>query len=69
MQTITNSHAPHAIFKQKSELRLLKPGKCTLCELLGSLQNYLWCLAVVQVIVNVQVTQDFTQPTSAVRAC
>ena len=28
VQTITNSHAPHAIFKLKSTLRLLKPGKC-----------------------------------------
>ena len=30
VQTITNSHAPHAIFKQKSALRLLKPGERTL---------------------------------------
>ena len=28
VQQITNSHAPHAVFKAMSELRLLKPGKC-----------------------------------------
>lgn len=27
IQVITNSHSPHAIFKEKSTLRLLKPGK------------------------------------------
>ena len=27
VQTITNSHAPHAIFTEKSQLRLLKPGE------------------------------------------
>lgn len=32
IQTITNSHAPHAIFNQKSALRLLKPGKYILGE-------------------------------------
>ena len=31
VQTITNSHAPHAIFLQKSKVRLLKPGKCAMC--------------------------------------
>jgi hypothetical protein len=30
VQTITNSHGPQAIFKQKSALRLLKPGERTL---------------------------------------
>ena len=34
VQTITNSHAPHAIFKQKSQLRLLKPGERSLEDFL-----------------------------------
>ena len=27
VQTITNAHTPHAIFKGKSDLRLVKPGE------------------------------------------
>jgi hypothetical protein len=36
IQTITNSHAPHAIFNQKSKLRLLKPGE-------RNLEDF-WCV-------------------------
>ena len=75
VQLITNSHAPHAIFKGKSELRLLKPGECRMgsCCLLR-LYARMSCQALPThiltcVLTCFQVTPDSTPPTYPVPGC